>query len=226
MSTVSAPRLCTTAATAIPSPVPDRRHVNGSIRTQRRRNLSAHGSQRGVALVVALILLVVITLVGLAAVRGTIMQQKMSANMYDRQIAFQEAEAALRQAQNTAQSVSTPVTAATLPSTIRDCSPASGNICLANPFTDTTRLPAADIISVDPTLFDAGKMAASQPQYVVEYMGNFAIPTPNVQQLSNCSGYAPCGQSSTADFYRLTARGGPTDARDRASVVLQSMYRR
>jgi len=54
--------------------------------------------QRGVALVVALLLLVVITLVGLAAVRGTIMQQKMSANMYDRQIAFQNAEAAMRAA--------------------------------------------------------------------------------------------------------------------------------
>ena len=55
--------------------------------------------QRGVALVVALLLLVVITLVGLAAVRGTIMQQKMASNLFDRQIAFQSAEAAMRAAQ-------------------------------------------------------------------------------------------------------------------------------
>jgi type IV pilus assembly protein PilX len=226
MSPVFTPRLHTSASTAIPSSALDRCRVNGSNRARRRGGLSAHGNQRGVALVVALILLVVITLVGLAAVRGTIVQQKMSANMYDRQIAFQAAEAALRQAQNKAQSVPTPVTAATLPTTIRDCSPASGNICLANPLVDTTRLPAADIISVATTSFDAGKLAAGQPQYVVEYMGNFAIPTPNVQQLSNCSGYAPCGQTSTADFYRLTARSGPADVRDRASVVLQAMYRR
>ena len=63
-------------------------------RRLREGRLLQRAGQRGVALVVALLLLVVITLVGLAAVRGTIMQQKMAANLFDRQIAFQGAEAA------------------------------------------------------------------------------------------------------------------------------------
>ena len=45
-------------------------------------------AQRGIALVVALILLVLITLVGLAAMHGTIMQQRMASNLYDREQAF------------------------------------------------------------------------------------------------------------------------------------------
>src|SRR3546814_3352415 len=52
--------------------------------------------QRGIVLAVALMLLVVITLIGLAAVRTTTMQQRMTANFYDREIAFQSAEAALQ----------------------------------------------------------------------------------------------------------------------------------
>src|SRR5690625_630691 len=79
--------------------------------------------QRGVALVVALILLIVITLVGLAAVSGTIMQNKMASNLYDREVAFQSSEAGLRAAQES-------VTANPEASYIRDCSIASGHLCL------------------------------------------------------------------------------------------------
>jgi type IV pilus assembly protein PilX len=187
---------------------------------------SAQASQRGVALVVALILMVVLTLVGLAAVRGTIMQQKMTSNFSDRQIAFQVGEAGLRQAQIVVQGLSTPISTAALPATIRNCSPASGNKCLANPLTDTG-LPAADIQTVTAALFAKGNMAAGQPKYVIEYMGNFNAPAPTVQQLSGCSGYAPCGLSNTADYYRITVSSGPAAAgTDRATVTLQSMFRR
>jgi type IV pilus assembly protein PilX len=188
--------------------------------------LSHRASQRGVALVVALVLLVVLTLVGLAAVRGTIMQQKMTSNFTDRQIAFQVGEAGMRQAQLVVQGLVTPIAVAALPANIRDCSPAGGHVCLANPLTDTG-LPAADIQSLPATVWSAGILAAGQPKYVIEYMGNFKAPTPTVTQLSGCSGYAPCGLSNTADYYRITVSSGPTTAgTDRATVTLQSMFRR
>lgn len=167
------------------------------------------------ALIVALVLLVVITLVGLAAVRGTIMQQKMTGNFYDREVAFQAAEAALRQGEADVQSAASPAG-------FRDCSPGSTTKCVPNPFTDST-VAVTPIKSAD---FDATKLAASQPQYVVEYLGNFTIPPPNVHQLSNCSGYSPCGALNTADFYRITARSGDTTVGDRATVLLQTVYRR
>jgi type IV pilus assembly protein PilX len=185
---------------------------------------STRNGQRGVALVVALILLVVITLVGLAAIRGTIMQQKMTSNFTDRQIAFQIGEAGLRQAQLVVQNLTTPITAATLPATIRNCSPTSGTVCLANPMTS----PAASsfIQPVPAATFNIGSLAAGQPTYVIEYMGNFKAPTPTVTQLSSCSGYAPCGLSNTADYYRITVSSGPAAGVDRATVTLQSMFRR
>jgi type IV pilus assembly protein PilX len=177
-----------------------------------------------VALVVALILLVVLTLVGLAAVRATIMQQKMTANFSDRHIAFQIGEAGLRQAQLVVQGLPTPVTAATLPVTIRDCSPTGGNKCLANPLTSLA--PNSPFIK-KVTSFDIGSLAAGSPQYVIEYMGNFKAPTPAVQQLSSCSGYAPCSLTNNADYYRITVSSGPTTVgQDRATVTLQSMFRR
>lgn len=174
--------------------------------------------QRGIALVVALLLLVVIMLVGLAAVRSTTMQQKMTSNFLDREVAFQSAEAALRQGEVAVQ-------AASDPAVFYNCSPGSGNNCLVNAMADSN-VPASQVVSVSEESFDAGRLAASQPQYVVEYLGNFQIPSPAVSQVSNCSGYGPCSSNSTADFFRITARSGPANAGERASVTLQSVYRK
>lgn len=191
------------------------------------RHLPAASGQRGVALVVALILLVVITLVGLAAVSGTIMQQKMSSNFYDRDVAFQAAEAALRQAQV---AIGSATASAAAPAGFYDCSPpapngtGANNQCQTNPF-DDSNVPASFTVPVPTSAYIAGPMAASQPQYIVQYMGKFALPTPPVRQLSGCSGYLPCSPPSLVDFYRITARSGPANANGRASVTLQSVYR-
>lgn len=173
---------------------------------------------------VALILLLVITLVGLAAVSGTLLQQKMSANFYDRQLAFQADEAALRAAEG---AIRTATASASAPAGFLDCRSTSGNVCLANPFSDTN-VPATSITSVPTATFNGGSiMGGSQPQYVIQYMGKFAIPNPKVKSLS-CGGYggAAC-IPTTADFYRITARSGdPAVIGNRAFVVLQSFFRR
>lgn len=56
-------------------------------------------AQRGVALVVVLLLLLLVTLLGLAAMRGTWLQERMSGNLRARSMAFQSAEAILREAE-------------------------------------------------------------------------------------------------------------------------------
>ncbi|WP_189440580.1 pilus assembly PilX family protein [Rhodanobacter panaciterrae] len=182
-----------------------------------QRSLPARAGQRGVALVVALILLVVITLVGLAAVRGTIMQQKMAANMYDRQIAFQNAEAAMRAA------------AASIPtspgSVARNCQSASV-VCLTNPF-DDPNLPAGSIKTLATSQYTAGTLATGQPQYVIENMGNFQDPGANTgfNQSANSHNYGVNGGSITNIYYRVTARSGDPAKGDRAVVVLQAMIK-
>lgn len=54
---------------------------------------SIRQSQRGVALIVSLLLLVAITLLVVSAMRGTTMQERMTLNMYQGEIARQVAEA-------------------------------------------------------------------------------------------------------------------------------------
>jgi type IV pilus assembly protein PilX len=52
-------------------------------------------------LLIALVLLIVMTLLGLASIRSTSMQERMGANMFDRNLAFQAVESALREAEST-----------------------------------------------------------------------------------------------------------------------------
>ncbi|MCL2162521.1 MAG: PilX N-terminal domain-containing pilus assembly protein [Betaproteobacteria bacterium] len=60
--------------------------------------------QRGAALVIAMILLLIMSLLAAASLRETHMQERMSSNSHDRDLAFQSAEAGLkmgeRQAEN------------------------------------------------------------------------------------------------------------------------------
>lgn len=182
----------------------------------------APGAQSGIALVVALLLLVIISLVGLAAVRGTIMQQKMASNMYDRSLQFQAAEAAMRAA------------ADLIPNNpgivARNCA-AGGVICLANPFTDPN-VPASAYQTVAAGTaagqFDPSKLTGN-PQFIVENMGNWADPTSDTgySQSANAHNYGAQGVSTTAVYYRVTARSGdPAIVGNRAVVTLQAMIKR
>lgn len=197
-------------------------HKNQSI--GRLRVCPHRSSQRGAALIVALILLVVVAFVGLAAVSTSALQAKATSNQYDRQIAFQSAEAALR------------VAAALIPTNpgfvARDCQLGS-TICQANPFTDKN-LPAGSIHSVDPgnsaTAFTASAAAPMPPEYVIESLGNWANASGSAGfgNTANSRNYGVQGMTSTAVYYRITARScDPTDARcsQRAIVTLQSVIR-
>lgn len=53
--------------------------------------------QSGAVLVVALIMVLLMTIVGLASIRGSGLQEQMAGNMRDRNLAFQASESALRE---------------------------------------------------------------------------------------------------------------------------------
>ncbi|QEW08450.1 hypothetical protein F5I99_01405 [Nitrincola iocasae] len=56
----------------------------------------ALNQQTGSALIVSLLFLLILTILGVAGIQTTSMQERMSGNMRDRNMAFQAAEAALR----------------------------------------------------------------------------------------------------------------------------------
>jgi len=70
--------------------------------------LQGGGRQRGVVLVVSLMMLLVLTLIGLAATRGTALEERMVANQNDREVAFEAAEAALRYGEGTLNAATQP----------------------------------------------------------------------------------------------------------------------
>src|SRR5690606_41967652 len=55
--------------------------------------------QRGAVLIVLLMLLLAMTVLGMLSLRGALMEERMGAGRYDRSVAFQAAEAALREAE-------------------------------------------------------------------------------------------------------------------------------
>lgn len=191
--------------------------MNNTFNISIRKTGFSH-KQRGVALVVALVLLVVVTLVGLAAIRGTTMQQQMTSNFYDREIGFQSAEAALRAGESWVVANSTNTT------TLRNC---TNQQCIADPF-DSGGALGGEIQSVPTATFDAGTLGTGQPQYVVEFMGVCSSTSSGNFQFTNDQNNQGGGGSLTASgtCYRVTARSNPNAAtNERSQIILQSIVR-
>lgn len=65
-----------------------------------RQSISSNGvNQAGSVLVIALIFLVLLTLIGVTAMQGTTLQERMAGNARDSNVALQAAEASLREAE-------------------------------------------------------------------------------------------------------------------------------
>lgn len=177
--------------------------------------------QRGVALVVALLLLLVVTVIGLASMRGTSLQERMSANMYDRSLAFQRSEAALRAAE---QAITSNWQIATLGG--EDCSGAAlcvnaGAAAFEEGGDNWVNVGSAHDLNTDQT--------PGTPQYHIQFMGTGASPdTLGLESNADFGNYGNTYPPANVAFYRVTVRSSdPADsAGDRAIVVLQSTVKR
>lgn len=65
----------------------------------RPRGHAAPRGERGAVLIIGLVLLLALTLIGVTAMRGTTMEERMAGNLRDKSLAFEAAEAALRAAE-------------------------------------------------------------------------------------------------------------------------------
>jgi type IV pilus assembly protein PilX len=179
-------------------------------------------AQSGATLVISLILLVVVTLLGIASMRGTQMQERMSSNMYDRSLAFQRSESALRAAESA-------ITGNWKVTDLGgvDCSPATGNLCAALPAT-TFIDDNTNWTPVDSTHDVNDGMTPGVPQYQIQLVAT-GTSEGNVGAQQNAD-YANYGNSYPPDnvaYYRVTARSSnPAVAGDRSIVVLQSTVKR
>lgn len=181
-----------------------------------RRDGYIYRQQSGASLLVVLILLLVMTLLGLAAMRGVLLEERMSANLLDRSQNFQAAEAALREAENlvaggTEWGVDPPAAG----------SGCNTGMCASPVATAADRATDDAFVGWRPAALNvnnglAGAQAV-QPQFFVEHAGWVETWFECNEAGSKYRGTALC----IRPIYKVTAR---SEANGRASVVLQSNF--
>lgn len=160
--------------------------------------------QRGVVLVTGLIFLVMMTLLGVTAMQATMLEEKMAGNLRDENLAFQAAEAALREGEMFLEQITLPTFDG------------------SNGLYHYASFPAPDPITWSGwptsgiTITATLTGVASQPRYIIEQLVTVPSGTGgSVQQSATIM---------TSNMYRIIARGvGGTET---AVVILQSVYRR
>jgi type IV pilus assembly protein PilX len=180
-------------------------------------------AQRGAALAVALMMLTVLLMLGIAAVDIGLQSERMGRNRYDRQIAWEAAEAALLDAEYDIGHPAAPRHALfgmARPETIAACdNGAAAGLCL--PAADARRAvwrrmgPADGAPGVRYGRYSGrtmqagvGAQPAHRPRYLIEILPHSAAGAP----------------ISEERLYRISALGfGPDDD---TRVMLQSVYRR
>jgi type IV pilus assembly protein PilX len=167
---------------------------------------SRRARQRGVALVVVMLLLIVVSLLGLSAMRGTLMQERMAASLYDRNLALQAAEAALREAEAL---VALPATAGAFP-IVAGC---VNGLCTTPVAGAIDRWKDATFTGWRTAAGEMDAVAGGAPRYIVEHLGD----APN---WPGCDRETPVHPRCLSGRYRITARN-PVLV-DRAEVILQS----
>lgn len=160
--------------------------------------------QRGSVLIVALVMLLLMSMLAIASMRGTVMQDRMTGNMHNHDIAFQAAEAALRAGEAYVEN-SQP---------LPNITNASGLYDINN--SNTPNWLGSTLSDGNGAFTYAGSLAkvAQQPEYYIE---RIATVKPTGSSLE-----AGTALPETA-YYRITALGygGTTDS----VVVLSSIYR-
>ncbi|MEN7342471.1 MAG: PilX N-terminal domain-containing pilus assembly protein [Pseudomonadota bacterium] len=165
--------------------------------------------QRGVVMVIALIAVLLLSLIGTTAMRSSTIQEKISGNMRDQDVAFQAAEAALHDAEEFLDNLTT--------------------LAL---FNDTTGLyttgNAPDVYlawPADARVFNGGAYGAlgkvaSEPQYIIEIRGTVDESVSTSLNLSG--GYGVGSGAGDIFVFKIHARG--TGLSNTSQVVLRSNF--
>lgn len=165
-------------------------------------------SQRGMALIVTLVLMLIMTIVATASMQITTMQERIAGNTRDAVTAFQAAEAAVRKAEDVLEGAS-----------VGAFTGSNGRyeICSATDTRTSCQKPAwSDRASSGwVTVSDSIAYVAKQPEFIIERYTSITDPSASLDADT---------PQSTYEFYRVTARGYGIS--DKSIAVLQSTYRR
>ncbi len=167
--------------------------------------------QRGAALIVALVLLLVLTVLGTAGIRDTTMEERMAGNFRDESVALEAAELMLRHAEAR-------LGAGELTSFVSAGTDGLYEIVTS----DEARIPgdtgvfAGELPGDDNDVFDYGeddRLVNSLPSYYIERLPKTGHRGDSVVEPK---------LNDDVQFYRVTARGAGVSPN--SEVILQSTY--
>lgn len=175
-------------------------------------------SQRGAALITGLIFLVVLTLISLSAIKATSLEERMAGNARDQDVAFEAAEAGIRDGMKQLPNLS--------PSSAFAAGCANG-LCLNDPvtpvwsaLTTNNQWTSSKTLAYNGTLtFDGTTALPQQPRYIIELI-------PGQVPAFGSSASIGKGNSSGAQLtpYRITAVGWGMTSQTQAMVQATVIY--
>lgn len=201
--------------------------------------ISTTHQQRGITLAIVLIMLLIVTVLGVASIRGATTQERMVGNFYDRTLAMQAAESALREAFS-AVSASKNAPAGTIDCTsLTNTNKAQCAAIPTNTFTSTSAdwRSATKINNALPNGNITKDLSTnSAPQYLIQKIavkasggGASALASSDDDSFDLGTGDRNQGKSGGgSNVYRIIARShNPSDANDesRSLVVLTGIAR-
>ncbi|MHB8624196.1 MAG: pilus assembly PilX family protein [Sulfuricaulis sp.] len=162
-----------------------------------------HAQQRGATLITSLVFLIILTILGLAAVGTNTLDQRMAANLQDQHSAFQAAEASLRVGEESLNNYSP------YPPAPVGCSSTSSAV----PICVFGTSPVTTLANWTSTFANSSSNSALPGYYVVELRSI----VPDTSMLGSA---APTGRW----YYRVTGYGTGANTTSTSQELLQSEY--
>ena len=166
--------------------------------------------QAGAVLIVSLVVLLIVTMIGVSSMRGSVLEEKMAGNVRDRNVAFQTAESAVREAEDFIEGVVS----------LGSFTGSGGLYGVSDPapmYWDTTTWSSAGNHVV------AGNKYGSydSPKYYIKHFTTVV----GTEGAMNMSGYGDNKGTGDVSIFTITGRATGSSA-DSAEVILRSQYGR
>lgn len=170
--------------------------------------------QSGAVLIIALVMLLLMTIVGVSAIKGSNLQELMAGNVRDKQVSFQAAEASLRDAEAAVNTVNPP----NIGVTVGFVDQIDEGSVSSHWRRDFVWFKQGEQFSV---LTDSDlSMIYEQPRYVVEKLDVTYIPGSDGRAVDLLG----VQNAPEVMIYRITGRG--VGLTENTITYLQSLYRR
>ncbi|WP_455374913.1 pilus assembly PilX family protein [Kaarinaea lacus] len=169
-----------------------------------------HSQQQGSVLIISLVIMVVLTILGVSGMKTSLLEEKMAGNLKDTQLAFQAAEATLKQAEQYIEQ-----NVVSISSFDNDGSDGLYDKSTERPWES---ISWSNSDSIEYSDFDSNYSITSPPRFIVQHL---VSQTNNIDEL-NLDNYGQGTGAGRVEMFLITARA--TGSSGKSVVTLQSTY--